>query len=811
MAVERSVARRQLFSHGLRRSTKYLMALALVLASTIVVASVSFNQKPTPTAKKPPCAEAPDELFTMFVPLGHARYFGDGQLMLNNRGIVATSVTPRWYVQGRTAVAGVAITLPPSRMDFYSLQDFLPPGVSLEHVTGLELSYVAKAREIWAQVILRPLKSSQVTQSLDSPFTMRTDFRSQRLEAAIPAGLGVSRMILSLANTSDEPIEVTVSGLVGSHSLRLAPKSGEVWNRPLNGPAAESAGVRISASGRPGAVRALGFLFVDRGTPLLARFYDPAAALQEDLYAAGVPVENTTISVSLANTSPDVLQATPQVLDSETGRVLMSYGSVQLAKGTATVISPDLRILPEGVKRVTLKIDGTGSPGSLVGTLHVANAENNLTSEIPLRDIGGMRASTGGYPWRLDGDYQTKVYIANVGAIPARFTARLQLGDVKYILKTKLVPVGASETFDIRQLRDSQTPDAFGTLIPIDATSGQFYWSAVNPTAAVHFAGRAEITSKLDAVASTFSCMMCCPESVIGADLTIADSPIETDDETQLFPMLHFMDCYESTYWDFGAPDGFGGYDGDVVSVDSDTYVATGVGEGSTSIHAYFSGAQYVLVQPEYYEENDHCDASSTYPEAEVGIEVTAGACSVPKNFKVKFWDDIGNGVLFFEYKWESTSNNIMDLDPCSIREYLTYETSQNPWQFPAPFPAASYPNPWGSSPVNGRDTPMPDYHIPGGNSTFRPPYAPGKQFIVTQRYQYSCPCKAQGAWQTMKGPHPILRKIESNGAGGWKYSVTKTDFEGHLRSAVINSLPGGELMAFFRNLWAVAKAQAVQ
>ena len=115
MAVERSVARRQLFSHGLRRSTKYLMALALVLASTIVVASVSFNQKPTPTAKKPPCAEAPDELFTMFVPLGHARYFGDGQLMLNNRGIVATSVTPRWYVQGRTAVAGVAITLPPSR------------------------------------------------------------------------------------------------------------------------------------------------------------------------------------------------------------------------------------------------------------------------------------------------------------------------------------------------------------------------------------------------------------------------------------------------------------------------------------------------------------------------------------------------------------------------------------------------------------------------------------------------------------------------------------------------------------------------
>jgi hypothetical protein len=152
-----------------------------------------------------------------------------------------------------------------------------------------------------------------------------------------------------------------------------------------------------------------------------------------------------------------------------------------------------------------------------------------------------------------------------------------------------------------------------------------------------------------------------------------------------------------------------------------------------------------------------------------------------------------------------------MDLDPCSIREYLTYETSQNPWPFPAPFPAASYPNPGGSLVVNGRDTPTPDYHIPGGGSTFRPPYSPGKQFTVTQRYHYSCPCKAEGAWQTLKGPHAILRKIESNGAGGWKYSVTKTDVEGHLRSAVINSLPGGELMAFFRNLWAVAKAQAVQ
>ena len=197
-----------------------------------------------------------------------------------------------------------------------------------------------------------------------------------------------------------------------------------------------------------------------------------------------------------------------------------------------------------------------------------------MTAEVPLRDVGGVRASTGGYPWRLDGDYQSNMVITNVGSVPARYTARIQIGSMNYSLGIKKLAVGASASFDIRQLRDSQTPDTHGNRLPADALQGQFYWSTLDTGPAVHFSGRAELISVAEHVSSSFSCMMCCPESVVDGRLSLSSSQVEVDETITLYPEIEIADCYESRHWELAQPDGFGGYNSSVVSVDAETVEA---------------------------------------------------------------------------------------------------------------------------------------------------------------------------------------------------------------------------------------------
>src|SRR5690348_13953476 len=140
------------------RATRNLAFLSLVVVVLLFNerASMSLAAAPPPPpgpAKQAPCATAPDATFSMLVPLAHARYFGGGDLMLNNRGIVAHSVVTTWYVEGRGPIVGPTISLPASQANFYPIADFLPAGVRLDDVNALDLTYEGKQREVWAQAV----------------------------------------------------------------------------------------------------------------------------------------------------------------------------------------------------------------------------------------------------------------------------------------------------------------------------------------------------------------------------------------------------------------------------------------------------------------------------------------------------------------------------------------------------------------------------------------------------------------------------------------------------------------------------------
>ncbi|MGQ0835702.1 MAG: DUF6531 domain-containing protein [Gammaproteobacteria bacterium] len=145
--------------------------------------------------------------------------------------------------------------------------------------------------------------------------------------------------------------------------------------------------------------------------------------------------------------------------------------------------------------------------------------------------------------------------------------------------------------------------------------------------------------------------------------------------------------------------------------------------------------------------------------------------CHVPINFRQVSASDIGNGILRFEYAWNSSSGNLADLAACVVGEIVTYPSSQNPWPWPSPpFPSVSTPNPS----ITEQDGPLGgliDSHNPGG--TFVKPYNTSA-FVATQYYRYRCPCSNGGNPVNLMGPLAIGRSVIQTEGGSWRYTVTK-------------------------------------
>ncbi len=121
-------------------------------------------------------------------------------------------------------------------------------------------------------------------------------------------------------------------------------------------------------------------------------------------------------------------------------------------------------------------------------------------------------SSAGGFPWKADGDYRTLVYIKNETATARKITADLYYDGVSYGIGLTEVKAGQTIAIDFREIRDAQTPDRLGRVIPLDLEHGQIAWSVKggeNKT----LSARSEQISVSEGVASTYSCANCCPDS----------------------------------------------------------------------------------------------------------------------------------------------------------------------------------------------------------------------------------------------------------------------------------------------------------
>jgi hypothetical protein len=147
--------------------------------------------------------------------------------------------------------------------------------------------------------------------------------------------------------------------------------------------------------------------------------------------------------------------------------------------------------------------------------------------------------------------------------------------------------------------------------------------------------------------------------------------------------------------------------------------------------------------------------------------------CARPVNFRQTFAQDTGDGHLYFEYTWSSSTGNLQDLSACSVGEIIFYPSD----------PSFDWPKPWAPlrshSPAGGLPSAGPSARITDDNVAFVPPVL--KPYIpalvpVHQIFVYTCPCVTPGPNLTpqLLDGYFIDHKVQQNGDGSWSVCVAK-------------------------------------
>lgn len=239
--------------------------------------------------------------------------------------------------------------------------------------------------------------------------------------------------------------------------------------------------------------------------------------------------------------------------------------------------------VPNAVTYGGIELEYDTPKGSVITSVQSISQNGDHVFQVPMFDPANMPSSAGGFPWKVDGDYRTLVYIKNETSVTRKYIAHLLYQGGQYSPGVKELKPGETVAIDFRALRDSQTPDSIGRIIPLNVQTGQIGWSSHGRENKV-MSGRSEQISLTEGVASTYACANCCPNVVNGVFIDpnstnagVGDSFIYTGSQTEtncsnqtMGPYAAESIQYESLDTNIATIDYYGGADA--------------VGVGSTNI-----------------------------------------------------------------------------------------------------------------------------------------------------------------------------------------------------------------------------------
>lgn len=244
---------------------------------------------------------------------------------------------------------------------------------------------------------------------------------------------------------------------------------------------------------------------------------------------------------------------------------------------------------------VGVEFEHTGNPGAVLMSASLVSGDRNMVFRVPLTDPATPPSSTGGYPWFVDDDRSTTVFLKNTTSTKEIYRLQIAFAGGVYAPGIKEIEPGQTIAVDIRRLRDEQVPDAFGVTIPSDAQSGQVTWT-IKSTTKHAMIGRAEHTDNKHGVSASYACISCCPPKTHAVWVEDYPTAVGVGGTVDLFVMVEDEDCYHNISAPFSMPWPYlnswsFGNTGIATSFGDST--TTGVSNGQTTFFANYPGVEY--------------------------------------------------------------------------------------------------------------------------------------------------------------------------------------------------------------------------
>jgi hypothetical protein len=469
--------------------------------------------KNKPTPRCPQCAPAGDQ--EIYVPLIDIPEAAGGQIVFNSRSPHAMDVTPVFYKRGGEKIMGDPVTVQSAEIRYVDIKDLLPQQHRSENDWGgFSLIYYGFNREMWSQFRFIGVNGGT---NVDEFFTVKSESRADDFEATwwMPEN---SEAVIGLGNITDVTTSVTVSfGADGVRMIEIPPHGTEVLRHKSEKGVSASSAV-INVTGAPGSIVPTGLITSKDGTfNSVIRFYSPKVAKQANLYANGFRVTGNTPHMVLRNTTANSIAVVP-TFTPLAGAAASPFVLSQVSLAAFEAKEVDLADLLRAAKYrndldvVSVEVTNLAAAGSIIGSLYAINDRTGMNYDIPLRDSGLVRTMTGSYPWKINDDFTTIVYITNISDQDAKFVGEINYSGTHFLIDPQTVRGGETAVFDLKRIRDSQTADRLGTKLPNDVSIGQFKWAILSSTKGkVVLIGRAEMVSESGQVSSSYSCNDPCP------------------------------------------------------------------------------------------------------------------------------------------------------------------------------------------------------------------------------------------------------------------------------------------------------------
>jgi hypothetical protein len=557
-------------------------------------------------------------------------------LTLNNKGPQPLDIQPTLF-----SMEGQRLDVPPVTVDGTSyrvidLRLWAMPGAGFDEGSlqivhyGMDMQLGAQVKIIDAEHSLihdeQLMANMAMSPRLESVWWLRSHQCNVHL---VLSNVTASSLTATLAVDGVNPAQASPAIIrLAAHETRLI--NPEQLARNGKGTLREIGGISINYNSAAGALLARGFINeVSTGFSSSIEFSDPSMAHSSKLDGGGLRLgrvggtELTPIVVArnLGTTKSIIRGSMPYTLNDGTAS-LLSTPEIRLSPGEASTLDLSLAIRRShlDLNRVVsagLEFTYSSAPGSVLISAQSVSADGNQVFRLPLVDADAQPSSTGGYPWSIDGDSSTLVYITNCTDRPQQYVLQLNFQDGVYAPGLKTVEPNQTAVIDIRALRDGQVKDEHNQTIPLDAKHGQVQWSIEGPEN-LTLIGRAEQVDSVSGMSSSYACVNCCPASCME---TWVDPPSVTGfvgDTQQFTGFQQNEDCFGNPLSPFSRSATWSSTNSSVATVNS-TGFGTAQNVGNTSIQGTWTAFLWDL------NANNTCTKTIIQPLAEAVCDVLNG------------------------------------------------------------------------------------------------------------------------------------------------------------------------------------------